>query len=62
MAEQDIGQTSVEKPDLGLRSHLLMPVVEGNTLESGHVSGFLAGRLSISSDESDEPRPAIRLS
>jgi len=54
MPEQDLRSTSVEKPELGSRSRLLMPVVKGNTLENGDVSGFLAGRLSVEYEE-DEP-------
>ncbi len=52
---------SGEKRDYGFRSQLLMPVVEGNTLESDDVSGFLGGRLTIAGDEPERKTP-IRLS
>ncbi|MGO8954355.1 MAG: hypothetical protein ACLPWS_04715 [Rhodomicrobium sp.] len=53
MAEQNTSQITGEKVELGARSHLLMPVMEGNTLESEDVSSFLAGRLSAVDEESD---------
>ncbi len=34
-----------DKAVSNVRSHLLMPIVEGNTLESDDVTEFLKGRL-----------------
>lgn len=53
MTEQTITQASGTKAGLGFRSHLLMPVMEGNTLESDDVCSFLAGRLSAEDDEQE---------
>jgi len=53
MTEQSITQAAGDKAALGFRSHLLTPVVAGNTLESDDVCSFLAGRLSAE-DEEDE--------
>ncbi len=53
MTEQTITLATGDKTGLGFRSHLLTPVVEGNTLESDDVCSFLAGRLSTE-DEEDE--------
>jgi hypothetical protein len=61
MAERDVRPGSNQKADLASRSHLLMPIMEGNTLGSEDVSGFLAGRLSLA-DEQEEPRSNARLS
>jgi hypothetical protein len=61
MAEQNMTQITTEKVELSGRSHLLMPVMEGNTLECDDVFCFLAGRLSAAGEESD-PQPAPRLS
>ena len=54
MTEQTITQATGDKAALGFRSHLLTPVVAGNTLESDDVCSFLAGRLSAEDDEEDE--------
>jgi hypothetical protein len=54
MTEQTITQATGDKAALGFRSHLLTPVVEGNTLESDDVCSFLAGRLSAEDDEEEE--------
>jgi hypothetical protein len=54
MTEQTITQATGDKSALGFRSHLLKPVVEGNTLESDDVCSFLAGRLSAEDDEEEE--------
>jgi hypothetical protein len=54
MTEQTIIQAAGDKAGLGFRSHLLMPVMEGNTLESDDVCSFLAGRLSTEDDEQEE--------
>jgi hypothetical protein len=61
MTEQEIGQGRRQKTDPESRSLLLMPVVEGHTLESEDVSSFLGIRLS-SLDDENEPRPEPRLS
>ena len=60
MAEQNFNQTAPDKAE-GFRCRLLMPVMEGNTLESEDVSSFLAGRLSVDGEDSDS-RAGIRLS
>ncbi len=52
MTEQTIMQAAFDGAGLGFRSHLLKPVMEGNTLESEDVCSFLAGRLSA--EEEDE--------
>jgi hypothetical protein len=57
MTEQTITQATGDKAALGFRSHLLTPVVAGNTLESDDVCSFLAGRLSAE-DEEDEDEQA----
>ncbi len=56
MAEQNTAQMTGETSEQGLRSQLLMPVVEGNTLESQDVSSFLAGRLSAAGAEDQQTR------
>jgi hypothetical protein len=53
MTEQHIIRSSSEKADSGSRSQLLMPIMEGNTLERDDVSGFLAGRLSLPEERHD---------
>jgi len=45
----------------GVRSPLLMPIMEGNKLESGDVAEFLKGRLSHLREMSS-PQPRVRLS
>ena len=54
MTEQTITQATGDKAALGFRSHLLTPVVAGNTLESDDVCSFLAGRLSTEDEEEDD--------
>jgi len=54
MAEQQIRQFSSVKADLEARSLLLMPVMEGHTLETDDISSFLDGRLCIAGDDSAE--------
>ena len=54
MAEQNVTQSAGGNADLGFRCHLLMPVVEGHTLESDDVCSFLAGRLSAGDEESGQ--------
>ncbi len=61
MAEQNVAHTAASKAEIGIRCHLLMPVVEGNTLEDEDVSSFLAGRLTVDF-EASEPLPRIQLS
>jgi hypothetical protein len=61
MTEQETGGVRSLKADVECRSLLLMPVVEGHTLESEDVSSFLGIRLS-SSDDEGEPRLEPRLS
>lgn len=58
MAEQHIRQSNSEKADSGSRSQLLMPIMEGNTLERDDVSGFLAGRLSLPEERHDHVQTA----
>jgi hypothetical protein len=53
MPEQIITAPAVNKALTALRSPLLMPVMEGNTLEDEDISHFLSGRLSPDGDESD---------
>jgi hypothetical protein len=60
MTEQTITQATGDKSALGFRSHLLKPVVEGNTLESDDVCSFLAGRLSAEDDEEEDQERADR--
>jgi hypothetical protein len=55
MTEQTITQANGDAAGLGFRSHLLTPVVKGNTLESDDVCSFLAGRLSAEDEEKDGP-------
>ena len=47
MAERDNMKNLGEKADSEGRSPLLMPVMEGNSLRSGDVAGFLKTRLSL---------------
>ena len=54
MTEQTVPQAAATKAGLGFRSHLLLPVVEGNTLESEDICSFLAGRLSAEEEEKRE--------
>jgi hypothetical protein len=61
MAEQNFIGIANEKSGPGFRSHLLMPVVEGNTLENEDVADFLSGRLSSDRDTKDNP-DTLRLS
>jgi len=61
MPEQNVTRIDAEKVSLGLRSHLLMPIIDGHALEEEDVSSFLAGRLSMSADEG-ERRPNLTLS
>jgi hypothetical protein len=53
MTEPTVAQAAPSKAGLGFRSHLLLPVVEGNTLESDDVCSFLAGRLSTEDEDNE---------
>ncbi len=61
MAEQEIVRTGGKNGDYEFRSLLLMPVMEGHTLDSEDVSSFLGVRLSEVDDE-NEPCQEKRLS
>jgi len=61
MPEQDMTRIDAEKAGLGLRSHLLMPIIDGHALEEEDVSSFLAGRLSPE-EEGGGRRPNLTLS
>lgn len=61
MPEQTVTAPAANKALAALRSPLLMPVMEGNTLEDEDISHFLGGRLSHDGDESD-PADGRRLS
>ena len=61
MVERKVVEGVRDKAASGVRSPLLMPIMEGNTLESDHVAEFLKGRLSHLHEKS-APRPRIRLS
>ncbi len=61
MAEENLTHSAAEHAELGIRSQLLMPIIEGHTLESEDVSRFLAGRLPAAKREGD-PHPGARLS
>lgn len=45
MGEQSILDISHDEEEPAIRSPLLMPIMEGNKLGSGDVSGFLKDRL-----------------
>jgi hypothetical protein len=61
MPEQNVTRIDAEKTVLGLRSHLLTPIIDGHALENEDVSSFLAGRLSMD-DEVGDRRPNLTLS
>lgn len=61
MVERKIVETVRDKAGSGVRSPLLMPIMEGNTLESGDVAEFLKGRLSCLREKTS-PLARIRLS
>jgi hypothetical protein len=54
MPERDIGHITGQKGDYEFRSLLLMPVMQGHTLDSEDVSSFLGVRLSGADDESPQ--------
>jgi hypothetical protein len=61
MVEQSI-QVSIRcRAGSSVRSPLLMPVVEGNTLRSDDVAVFLKGRLSLMQERTSPPS-SVRLS
>ena len=55
MANQDLTRISAETKEAAFRSLLLLPVMEGNTLETEDVSIFLESRLPASEKESSQP-------
>ena len=57
MVEQEIEEQAQDK-DSGTRSPLLMPVMEGNSLQSGDVADFLKSRLSLLR-ETNKPSPPV---
>ena len=61
MPGQNATRIDAEKATIGLRSHLLMPIIDGHALEVEDVSSFLAGRLSMD-DEVGDRRPNLTLS
>ncbi len=61
MVERKVIDSVRDKVASGVRSPLLMPIMEGNTLESDDIAEFLKGRLSRLREMSS-PRPRVRLS
>ena len=61
MIERKVVDSVRDKAASGVRSPLLMPIMAGNTLESGDIAEFLKGRLSHLHGMSS-PRPRMRLS
>ncbi len=61
MIERKVVECVRDKAVSSVRSSLLMPIVEGNTLESGDVTEFLKGRLAHLREKPSH-RPRIRLS
>jgi hypothetical protein len=61
MPGQNVPRIDAEKAAIGLRSHLLMPIIDGHALAEEDVSSFLAGRLSLE-EENGERRLNLRLS
>ena len=57
MVERKVIESIRDKLASGVRSPLLMPIMEGNTLESDDVAEFLKGRLSHLCE-----KPRVRLS
>ncbi len=53
MTERQTRHTNSDEVATPFRSSLLMPIMEGNTLEQDDVSDFLAGRLSNPEDRND---------
>jgi hypothetical protein len=53
MPGHNVTWIDTEKAALGLRSRLLMPVIDGHALEEEDVSSFLAGRLSLEEGEGE---------
>ena len=61
MIERKVVESVRDKTASGGRSPLLMPIMAGNTLESGDIAEFLKGRLSHLQEKSS-PRPRMSLS
>ena len=61
MVERKVVDSVRDKAASGVRSPLLMPIMAGNTLESGDIAEFLKGRLSHLHEKSS-PRPQMTLS
>jgi len=55
MANQDMTRIAAESGEAAFRSLLLLPVMEGNTLESEDVSSFLESRLPAGEKENSQP-------
>jgi hypothetical protein len=61
MPGQNVTRSDAGKTASGLRSHLLMPIIDGRAPEGADVSSFLAGRLSLEEAEG-ERLPKLTLS
>ncbi len=61
MAERENSQGGNQNASFGSRSPLLKPIFEGKSLESGDVSGFLAGRLALAQDHDLNRKASLRL-
>ena len=61
MVERKVVESVRDKAGSGVRSPLLMPIMEGNTLASDDVAEFLKVRLSHLREKSS-PQPGVRLS
>ncbi len=61
MAERELGKSVSEKSESENRSPLLMPVMEGNSLQSGDVADFLKTRLLAEASRPVPPTP-VRVS
>ena len=61
MVERKVVESVRDRLASGVRSPLLMPIMEGNTLESDDVAEFLKGRLSHLREKSS-PQLRVRLS
>ncbi len=54
MADQNFTTVTSGKSELGFRSLLLLPVVEGNTLDCDDVLSFLESRVHAGEEENGE--------
>ncbi len=61
MVERKIEKSVHDTADSSMRSQLLMPIMEGNTLESNDVTEFLKCRLSLLREWTSR-QPSIQLS